>query len=286
MTAPRVGRTAIALAVSLVGSAATLAALAGGAAWAAPLPEPGYGLPRDVSVDGHRIDHLLYFTLGAITVVFAVVAALLVWSLARHNREHPALYSHGNGRSIAVVVGAVAALLVGVDGYLFVHTLGDMRSTFWNFPRAEAAEGAVRIEVNAHQWSWDARYPGADGKFGTPDDVVTLDDVRVPVGVPVVVQLASTDVIHSMYLPNFRVKQDAVPGTVTRLTFRAKVPGEYEIACAQHCGANHYKMRGVLTVLAPQAFREWLAEAGEDARRAYDPEDAEAHWGWEWRTEP
>ena len=58
------------------------------------------------------------------------------------------------------------------------------------------------------------------------------------VGVPVVVQLAATDVIHSMYLPNFRVKQDAVPGTVTWLTFHPKVPGEYEIACAQHCGAK------------------------------------------------
>ena len=275
MTAARAGR-----------AAAALAALAGGAASAAPLPESGYGLPRDVSVDGFRIDQLLHFTLGAITVVFVVVAALLIWSFAKHRRHRPALYSHGTGRSIAVVLGAVALVLLGVDGYLFVHTLGDMRGYFWNFQRAEAAEGAVRIEVNAHQWSWNARYAGGDGKFGTPDDVVTVDDVRVPVAVPVIVQLASTDVIHSMYLPNFRVKQDAVPGAITRLTFQAKVPGEYEIACAQHCGANHYKMRGVLTVLAPDAYREWLATAGEDARRAYDPDDAEAHWGWEWRAEP
>ncbi len=265
---------------------AALAALAGGPASAAPLPERGYGLPRDVSADGFRIDELIHFTLGAITVVFVVVAALLIWSFAKHRRDRPAFYSHGTGRSIAVVLGAVALVLLGVDGYLFVHTLGDMRRVFWNFPRAEAAEGAVRIEVNAHQWSWNVRYAGADGKFGTPDDVVTLDDVRVPVAVPVIVQLASTDVIHSLYLPNFRVKQDAVPGMITRLTFRARVPGEYEIACAQHCGPNHYKMRGVLTVLAPGAFREWLAAAGEDARRAYDPEDTEAHWGWEWKTEP
>ena len=272
MTAPRAARAVLRLAV-----------LMAGAGLAAPAPESGYGLPRDVSVDGFRIDELIHFTLAAITVIFVVVAAALIWSFVNHRRDRPAFYSHGSGRSIGVVVGGVAAILVGVDGYLFVHTLGDMHGYFWNFPRAEAAEGAVRIEVNAHQWSWHARYAGVDGKFGTPDDIVSVDDLKVPVGVPVIVQLASTDVIHSMYLPNFRVKQDAVPGTITRLTFQAKVPGEYEIACAQHCGPNHYKMRGVLTVLASDAFRQWLVEAGEDARRGSDPEDAEAHGGWEWR---
>jgi cytochrome c oxidase subunit 2 len=105
------------------------------------------------------------------------------------------------------------------------------------------------------------------------------------VGRPVILQLASVDVIHSMYLPNFRVKQDAVPGMVTRLTFRAKDAGEFEIACAQHCGPNHYKMRGVLTVLPEEGYRDWLAATEADARRAYDPEDVEARWGWEWRLE-
>jgi cytochrome c oxidase subunit II len=263
-----------------------LAALVCGGTIAAPLPEHGYGLPRDVSYDGFRIDELIHFTLAAITVIFVVVAAALTWSFVRYRRDRPALYTHGTGRSIGVVLGAVAVVLFGVDGNLFFHTIGDMHQYFWNFARAEAAPGAVRIEINAHQWSWDARYAGPDGKFGTPDDVVTTDDIRVPVGVPVVVQLASNDVIHSLSLPNFRVKQDAVPGTVTWLTFHPKVPGEYEIACAQHCGANHYKMRAVLTVLAPDAFRDWLEAAAADARRAYDPEDTEAHWAWDWRMRP
>jgi len=64
------------------------------------------------------------------------------------------------------VVGGVAVILVGVDGYLFVHTLGDMHGYFWNFPRAEAAEGAVRIEVNAHQWSWNAGMRVRTGSSG------------------------------------------------------------------------------------------------------------------------
>jgi cytochrome c oxidase subunit II len=265
---------------------AALAALAGGVASAAPLPERGYGLPHDASVDGFRIDELIHFTLAAITIVFVIVAAALLWSFVKHGRDHAARYTHGTRGSVAIVVGAVAVLLVGVDGNLFVHTLEDIHGYFWNFAKAEATEGAVRIEVNAHQWTWQARYAGPDGKFNTPDDVITTDDVRVPLGVPVIIQLASTDVIHSMYLPNFRVKQDAVPGMITRLTFQAKVPGEYEIACAQHCGANHYKMRGVLTVLPTEGYRSWLRAAEADARRGYDPDDAEAHWGWAWRAEP
>jgi len=265
---------------------AALAALAGGVASAAPLPERGYGLPHDASVDGFRIDELIHFTVAAATVIFVIVAAGLLWSFVKHRRAHAARYTHGTRGSVGLVVGSVALVLLGVDGNLFVHTLTDMREHFWNFPRAEATAGAVLIEVNAHQWSWHARYAGPDGKFNTPDDVVTTDDVRVPVGVPVIIQLASTDVIHSLYLPNFRVKQDAVPGMITRLTFQAKVPGEYEIACAQHCGANHYKMRGVLTVLPAEGYRAWLRAVEADARRGYDPDDAEAHWGWAWRAEP
>jgi cytochrome c oxidase subunit 2 len=81
------------------------------------------------------------------------------------------------------------------------------------------------------------------------------------------------------------VKRDAVPGEITKLTFQARESGEFVISCAQHCGPNHYKMRGVLTVLPRERYQEWLAMAGALARAAYDPEDAEAHWGWEWRTD-
>jgi cytochrome c oxidase subunit 2 len=265
----------------LLGTA--LVALAARAALADPLPEAGYGLPRDVSVDGHHVDSLLHFTLVATGIIFAVVLAVLLWALVKHRGERPATFSHGTRSSTRVVLGSVAAIAVIVDGNLFTRTELDLHRHFWNFDEVDADPQVVRIEVNAHQWSWTARYAGPDGRFGTPDDIVTTDDIRIPVGAPVLLELTSTDVIHSFYLPNFRVKQDAVPGNVGRLTFQARVPGEYEIACAQHCGPNHYKMRGILTALAPEAWREWLQTAAADAARAYDPDDADAHWGWEWR---
>jgi cytochrome c oxidase subunit II len=242
------------------------------------------GLPLDASADGFRVDELMRFTLISITVVFVIVAAMLLVSFVSHRRTHPAEYAPGSKRSIGFALGFVVLVLVVVDANLFVHTIVDMRHVFWNFAAAEENPDVVRIEVQAHQWAWNGRYAGPDGKFNTEDDVVTLNDLRVPVGVPVLVQLASVDVIHSFNLPNFRVKRDAVPGDITRLTFNARTPGEYEIACAQHCGPNHYKMRGVLTVLPMERWRDWLRTVEADARRAYDPDDAEAHWGWDWRT--
>jgi cytochrome c oxidase subunit 2 len=264
---------------------ATALTLIGLPAAAAPQRESGYGLPRDVSVEGFHIDRLIYFTLIAITVVFLIAAVMLVYSLIRHGRKHAAVYDHGTRMSVGLVVGFVAVMIVVIDIPLFVITVIDMRRYFWNFADAEKDPNVVRIEVEAHQWSWLARYPGPDGKFNSPDDAITTNDIRIPVGAPVLVQLAAVDVIHSMNLPNFRVKRDAVPGMITRLKFEATETGEFEIACAQHCGPNHYKMRGVLTVLPPEGYKQWLAAVEADGRRAYDPEDTEAHWGWEWRTE-
>jgi cytochrome c oxidase subunit 2 len=254
-------------------------------ALASPRPEERIGLPHDASLDGHRIDWLIHFAVISTALVFAAVLLWMAYTMARHGTGHPAAHDRGDSRrsALAVLLPTLGIFLV-VDGNLFGHTVVDLDRHFWNYGGAEADPSSVRIEVNAHQWAWSVRYAGPDGKFDTEDDVVTLNDVRIPVGAPVILQLTSTDVIHGFYLPNFRVKQDAVPGSVTRLLFQASETGEFEIGCAQHCGPNHYKMRGVLTVMTPPAFREWLAAASADARRAYDPGDREARWGWAWRT--
>jgi cytochrome c oxidase subunit II len=265
---------------------AALTAGAAGVARAAADSPLGFGLPRDASVDGHRVDWLIGYTTIATAMMFVLVGGVLLVALARHRAgRRRADYNPGTRSSIGVLLGFVAVVAFAVDGNLFVHTLVDMERFFWNFADAEERKDTVRIEVQAHQWAWAARYAGPDGKFNTPDDVVTLNDIRVPVGAPVLIQLAAVDVIHSMNFPNFRVKRDAVPGDITKLTFTPRTAGEFEITCAQHCGPNHYKMRGVLTVLAPDGYREWLSIAEADAPRGYDPEDGDDHWGWDWRTE-
>ena len=242
-----------------------------------------FGLPHDASLDGFRIDRLI--ALGAavqipllIVLALWLLGAALVWG----RRRVAAGASVGHRLPIALSLLALS-LLAAEDAVSWVESNRDLDLHFWNFGAAEADPRTIRIEVDAHQWAWLVRYAGPDGKFNSADDAVTLDDLRIPVGTPILIELTSTDVIHDFYLPNFRLKQDAIPGRVTRMTFTARETGEYEIACSQHCGVNHYKMRGILTVLEPAAYRAWLAGASTASSELYDPEDTGAHWGWAWK---
>ena len=241
-------------------------------------------MPRDISLNGWKIDELIHTTLVLITILFAIMVGWMAIACIFHGKNHKAEHTHGTSKQwMAAKLGMAGLVFFGVDGNLFYHSTTDLHEAIWNFEAVEADPTAVRIELNAHQWAWDARYPGPDGAFGTKDDIVSLNDLRVPEGVPVVFQLASVDVIHSLYIPNLRVKQDAVPGMINWAWFQAKETGEFEIACAQHCGTNHYKMRALLTVLPRAEFDVWAAQASENAARAYDEAAESSHWGWEWR---
>jgi cytochrome c oxidase subunit 2 len=245
---------------------------------------PPWTMPRDVSEHGARIDSLIHTTLVLVAVLFVIMVAWMAIACLRHGRSHRADPTDGTSPGwTRAKIGIAAAIFLGVDGNLFVNSTRDLHDVIWNFEGALADPAAVRLEVNAHQWAWDARYTGPDGKFGTADDIVTLNDIRVPVDTPVVVQLGAVDVLHCFYIPNLRVKQDAVPGSITWATFRARETGRFEIGCAQHCGTNHYKMRGEITVLGKEEFAAWAQKASADAARAYDPEDADAHWGWDFK---
>jgi cytochrome c oxidase subunit 2 len=206
------------------------------------------------------------------------------WACLKHNRHHSAEYDHGNSKHSVTIALAISAFIFAVvDGNLFVNSINDLDKEYWNFEKVAANPKTVRLEINAHQWAWDARYAGPDGKFNTEDDIVTWNEIKIPVGVPIYVELTSTDVIHSFYLPNFRTKMDAVPGQVNRFWFQAKEGGDFDIGCAQHCGTHHYKMKALLSVVSPEEFSAWHAEASATAKRAFDPEDKVAHWGWDWK---
>ena len=128
-------------------------------------------------------------------------------------------------------------------------------NSFWNMPKE-----AVEVQVTGEQFAWNFRYPGPDGKFDTADDIVTLNQMHFPVGKPVIVTLTSKDVIHSFFLPEFRVKQDAVPGMKTRIWFEGNRVGHWEIACAELCGLGHFRMKGFISVDTPADYEKWLAE--------------------------
>lgn len=281
MTVRRLKRAVLALAAITVALAAT------GFALAAPQPGSGYGLPHDASSEGHRIDWLIGVTNGLTGILFLIMAGWLVYASVVHNeKRHTAVYDHGTSkRSVMIALGMAGSVFVVVDGNLFFHSTSDLENVFHNFEMVEKNPNTVRIEINAHQWAWDARYAGPDGKFNTQDDIVMLNDVRIPVDTPIMVQVGSTDVLHAFNLPNFRTKVDAVPGMVNQIWFQGKELGEFTIGCAQHCGANHYKMKGSITVLSKEDYAKWAAEASQSSSRLYQESDKPAHWGWEWRAE-
>jgi len=252
--------------------------------FAAVEKETGYDMPRDVSLDGHRITWLINITMWFLVVLFVIMVIWMAIAMFKHDESHPAEYDHGDaGKQIAVALSISGVIFLVVDGNLYVNAMIDLDEVFWNFGEYDDNPETIKIEVNAHQWAWDGRYAGPDGKWNTQDDAITLNDIRVPVNRPVLVQLTSSDVIHAFNLPNMRVKTDAVPGTVSPLVFQAKETGEFDIACAEHCGAFHYKMKGKLTVLSQEDYDLWLNEVSHQSSLAYNPDDTDAHWGWPWK---
>lgn len=265
-----------------LGALATL--LVARVASADPIPEEGYDLPFDASRDGHRIDWLIEVTNIFVIILTVIMCCWMLYAVIVHNSKHKAEYDHGDSKHhVAIAMGVSALTFFVVDGNLWFNSTVDVNTIYWNFEANETHPEVVRIEINAHQWAWDARYAGPDNKFNTADDVVTLNDIRVPNDVPVLFQIASTDVIHSFSLPNFRIKQDAMPGMITRLWIWPVKIGEYDIACTQHCGTHHYKMKGRLTVMSKADYAAWSKAMSAHNARGFDVKDLSAQWGWDWK---
>jgi len=237
---------------------------------------------KDVSQDGWRVEQLFWYTTAVCIIAFTlVVGALVVFSVKYRARPgHKALYDHGTRRASILFTGVLAlAVFLSLDMVLAGWSQKSIKEYLYNYP---TGDNVVRVEVMAQQWAWNIRYPGPDGKFNTKDDVVTLNDMKIPVGRPVMINLKSKDVIHSFYVPSFRIKHDANPGYVTRLWFQSKETGKFEIACSQMCGWAHYKMRGELAALSEKDYDAWMKDAVADAARRYDPADKDVMWGWDW----
>ncbi len=247
------------------------------------------GLPALASEHGARLDALLGYVHWLMLVLFVGWGLFFAFLLVRFRRRrnpqasYRGLQTHASSYAEVAVAVAEAILLIGFSIPLWSARVDA-------FP---AAADATEVRVVAEQFAWNVHYPGPDGVFGAArvelvdaetnplgldpadpagaDDVTTLNQLHLPVGKPVIVHLTSKDVIHSFGLPEFRVKQDAIPGLVTPVWFVPTVTTaamrqrlgdpkfDYEIACNQLCGLGHYRMRGFVTVESPAEYAAWLA---------------------------
>ncbi|GBC98268.1 Alternative cytochrome c oxidase subunit 2 [bacterium HR17] len=238
----------------------------------------GWWLRPLASEHGAAIDRLFVTTLVITGVVFILVQLLLAFLVFRYRGEagRRAVFYPDNPRlelAWTIVPAVILTMLILSGGRLWSR-----------IQLSSPPPDAFVVEVWGQQFKWAIRYPGKDGKFGRVDmrlisgdnplgidtkDPASKDDIffpagegelHVPVNKPVVVYLRSKDVIHSFYVPHFRVKQDAVPGMVTRVWFVPTRKGQFEIACAELCGQGHYTMRGILIVEDEAQVQEWLAQ--------------------------
>ena len=210
-------------------------------------------LPENVATYGQEIDflfNLIYYITGGVFVLVgvAMIAFLVMY---RHREGRRARYTHGN-TTLEIVWTVAPAIILVILTLLSVPT--------WARIKMQAPETDLKIEVMAKQFNWIVTYPGPDSKFGTDDDKTFDNEIHVPVGKPVTLLLKSKDVIHSVFLPNLRFKQDAVPGREIRQWFEATKPGKYEMPCAELCGFGHSGMKGWLYVHTPEDFQKWLKE--------------------------
>ena len=210
-------------------------------------------LPENVTSFGEDIDwlfHLIY-AITAITGILVFVALIAFLVMYRDRPGRRARYTHGN-TTLEIVWTVVPSLILVVLTFLSVPA--------WSKIKMSTPPTDFVVEVNAKQFNWQVRYPGPDGKFGTDDDKQFLDELHVPVNKPIKVVLKSQDVIHSFFVPSFRIKQDAVPGREITAWFDANKPGKYEWPCAELCGFGHSGMKGRVYVHSPGDYAKWAAE--------------------------
>lgn len=244
-------------------------------------------LPQgSASVEGERVDTMLYVTIAITGTVFVITQVLLFWFCFKYQEKDgkKAFYFPHNNK-LELIWTTVPAIFLTV---LVVFGL-----KFWFKITGDAPKDSIVVEVTGHQFAWEFRYPGADKVLGktnyklytsknnlgvdfedpaSRDDIHVSTTMHVPVGVPVKMVIHAQDVIHDVGLPHFRMKMDAVPGIPTTQWFTPKYTTaqmrekthnpdfNFEIACDQLCGANHFAMRGVIVVETMEEYKKWLAE--------------------------
>lgn len=213
---------------------------------AAALAEQGGAIP-DPAENFDRLWNHMLIDIAVIGVVFSLVA---LYFLVRFRRK-------GNEEGKPVTLSKLSAV-----GWAIIPAFAFMADDFylaakaWNLLNDYRIVPEERLEVKLESamWSWTYTYPNG---------VQTVNELRVPAGKPVVLRMTSKDVVHSHFIPDFRVKEDSMPGRVTYLMFYPKKPGEHVATCAEYCGLMHSKMFGKIIVLPAQDYQAWYDGEGK-----------------------
>ena len=201
------------------------------------------------------IDGLFWLVTGLIGFWFVIAQGVVIYFALRYRKKDGVKASYITGKSmreLGWILGPVI-LIVICDGWIDVATAGVWHDIKESLPPADQ-----KVQVTGQQWAWTFRHEGPDGKLGTDDDVVTVDDLHVVVGKVVHVEMQSKDVLHSFCIPVMRFKQDTIPGRSITGWFKPTTPGVYDIQCTQICGIGHGYMAARCTVQTQGEYDAWL----------------------------
>lgn len=243
----------------------------------------GWWFPVSITEHAPAIDRQFMLTMIVVGIAFVLAQVGLGYVVYRYganskNNDERAIYTHGNNRLEMIWTVATAVVFIG---------LGVMGQRVWAQLRFnEAPTGAYPVEVVAQQFAWNMHYAGKDGKFGRTDpalihedenNFIGLDDkdpnskddmmtttLVLPVNRPAELTLRSKDVTHSFWVPQLRFKQDLVPGMMIRVHFTPVRTGQFQLACAELCGMNHFSMKGTLLVVTDAQHRDLMALPAAD----------------------
>jgi cytochrome c oxidase subunit 2 len=205
--------------------------------------------PDQASVMAERVDMLFFFLLAMTGLVTVAVAALVLFFAFRYRRRpgQPVLPPQTQGSTgleltWTIVPGLLFLIPFVWGAHLYVEAY-------------QAPANALTVTAVGKQWMWKFQHPGGQRE---------IDSLHVPVGRPVKLLLTSEDVIHSLFVPAFRMKQDVLPGRYTTVWFQARTAGTFHLFCSEFCGTSHSHMQGTVTAMSPEAYERWLAlEASE-----------------------
>lgn len=212
-------------------------------------------LPEAASTYAQAIDEVFYIIYIITGLAFLLVTVLTFWFLlqfkARPGRR--ASYSHGN---VALeLIWTIVPTLVFLGIFFYSQSTWSIIKYPSEFPESD-----VQVRVVAKQFAWEFHYPGPDGEFDTDDDRVFDGDMVVPVNKVVGLTLRGSDVIHSFFVPEFRLKQDILPRRDIPAWFNATKTGRFEAPCAELCGPGHSGMKGWVYVYDDAEYQAWVAE--------------------------
>jgi cytochrome c oxidase subunit II len=239
-------------------------------------------LPQDISQHGHTIDHLFYFILWLTGVVFVITEVALFWFMWRYDgrgKINPVKFTHGSHTLEVVWTILPAATLLFIAIYqmnAWAEAKIDNPAVGPDGVYGTADDMPPTLEVTGRQFEWRLRYPVPEELrvSGGSESLYVVNDLHLPVNEEILLDLKSADVLHSFFLPNMRVKQDAVPGMKIPVWFRATSEGSYDLVCAELCGWGHYKMKGRLTIESRKKFNQWLEEKYREQEATQDSQVA------------